>query len=163
MYFFDTFARAKAYLLRERNKIVKIMTSINFDSIREERDTQLIVAYKSTLKELGDMCPFLSRKYIVERALSKPAPKFYITNINNGLRNKLTSMTSEDDNVSSVRSYNLMYKELYRRFNESKKLHPLKKDNKIIEDIINQPAPCIYMELDTAMRKISKFISDGRL
>jgi hypothetical protein len=139
------------------------MTSINFDSIREERDAQLIVAYKATIEELGDMCPFLSRKYIVEKALNKPAPKFYITNINNGLKNKLTSMTSESDNVSNIHSYNLMYKELYRRFKELKKLYPLKNDNKIIDDIINQPAPRIYMDLDYAMRKISKFISDGRL
>jgi hypothetical protein len=139
------------------------MIDINFDSVKEERDTQLIVAYKKTLEELGDMTPHLSRVYIVEKALNKPTPKFYITSHSFKIREKLYSMNSEDDKVSGRESQNLLYKELYKRFHEEKKLHTTHNDYKIIEDIINQPAPRLYMELETAMRKISKFISDGRI
>lgn len=44
-----------------------------------QRDNDLLQAYNQTLKEYGHLSPQLTKKFLIEKTLEKPAPQFYVS------------------------------------------------------------------------------------
>lgn len=117
------------------------------NSVREMRKQDVINCFYESYKELKKSKPFATQNEVIEYAVRKKAPRFYVTFEN---ARRFISLLSRKKRLPIVNENKLeMYKEIYRRY-----IKQVKESNKrykylILEKIIEEPAPSFYLEEET--------------
>jgi len=116
--------------------------------LRQERDQDLLTAYRNVIKQLGARACQMTRESLVDLAINSQAPRYYTTpeeaaeHINHIERRGTTG--------SKHRMKQRQYEAIYRKYIVLKE--ELKGVSKmdVIEEVVKQPAECFYMELSSA-------------
>lgn len=117
------------------------------NSVREMRKQDVINCFYESYKELKKSKPFATQNEVIEYAVRRKAPRFYVTFEN---ARRFISLLSRKKRLPIVNENKLeMYKEIYRRY-----IKQVKESNKrykylILEKIIEEPAPSFYLEEET--------------
>ncbi len=116
-------------------------------SVREMRKQDVIDSFFDSLKELRKSKPFATQNEVIEHAVKKGAPRFYVTFEN---ARRFISLLSRRKKLPLVNSNKLeMYKEIYKRYMQQVKDSSKRYKYLILEKIIEEPAPSFYLDEET--------------
>lgn len=125
-------------------------------SVREMRKQDVINSFYESYKELRKTKPFATQNEVIEYAVKRNAPRFYVTFEN---ARRFISMLSRKKQLPIVNENKLaMYKEIYRRYKQQVKECNKRYKYIILEKIIEEPAPSFYLEEETFRGIIYKTI-----
>lgn len=117
-------------------------------TVTEIRKEAVIETFFRSMKILSAKNPLVSQKEIIEHAVKSMAPRFF-TSYENARR--LISLMVRKKKLPIINKNKIeMYKEIYRRFiNKSKETIMSYGSYRLLEEIIESPAPSFYMDTDT--------------
>jgi len=116
-------------------------------SVRDMRKQDVIDSFFDSLKELRKNRPFATQNEVIQHAVNKGAPRFYVTFEN---ARRFISMMARKKKIPIINSNKLaMYKEIYRRYMQQIKDCSKRYRYLILERIIEEPAPSFYLDEET--------------
>ncbi|MBE6294577.1 MAG: hypothetical protein IJE42_07970 [Bacteroidaceae bacterium] len=117
-------------------------------TVSEIRKEAVIETFFRSMKILSAKNPLVSQKEIIEHAVKSMAPRFF-TSYESARR--LVSLMVRKKRLPIINKNKLeMYKEIYRRFiKQSKEAIMNYGSYRLLEEIIESPAPSFYMDSDT--------------
>lgn len=117
-------------------------------TISESRKDAVVDIFFKTMKRLSKINPLVSQREIIEEAAKSSAPRFF-TSYESARR--LISLMARKKRLPIINKNRMeMYKEIYRRFiNMSKENMSRYGRYRILDNIIDSPAPSFYMDSDT--------------
>lgn len=117
-------------------------------TLNEDRKEAVIESYFNSMRELVSKDPFVSQREIAEHAVKSIAPRFFTTYEN---ARRIISLMIRRKKIPIINKNRIeMYKEIYKRFIKRSKENLYSYGSyKLLEDIINSPAPSFYMNINT--------------
>lgn len=129
-------------------------------SVREMRKQDVIDSFFDSLKELRQTKPFATQNEVIEHAVKKGAPRFYVTFEN---ARRFISLLARKKKLPLINRNKLeMYKEIYRRYMQQVKDCSKRYKYLILERIIEEPAPSFYLDEETFRGIIYKTLRDRK-
>lgn len=129
-------------------------------SVREMRKQDVINSFFDSLKELRQTKPFATQNEVIEHAVKKGAPRFYVTFEN---ARRFISLLARKKKLPLINRNKLeMYKEIYRRYMQQVKDCSKRYKYLILERIIEEPAPSFYLDEETFRGIIYKTLRDRK-
>ena len=116
-------------------------------SVRDTRKQDIIDSFFKTLKEQRKTRPFITQNEVIEQAAKGSAPRFYVT-FENARRFVSLLMRGKPLPITNKNKI-AMYKEIYRRYKAREKNCDNRYKYVILEDIIEEPAPSFYIDMET--------------
>jgi hypothetical protein len=124
------------------------------------RKQDVIDSFFDSLKELRQTKPFATQNEVIEHAVKKGAPRFYVTFEN---ARRFISLLARKKKLPLINSNKLeMYKEIYRRYMKQVKDCSKRYKYLILERIIEEPAPSFYLDEETFRGIIYKTLRDRK-
>lgn len=116
-------------------------------SVRDMRKQDVIDSFFDSLKELRKNRPYATQNEVIQHAIHKGAPRFYVTFEN---ARRFISLMSRKKKLPLINSNKLaMYKEIYKRYMQQIKDCGKRYRFLILEKIIEEPAPSFYLDEET--------------
>lgn len=129
-------------------------------SVREMRKQDVIDSFFDSLREVRQNKPFATQNEVIEHAVKKGAPRFYVTFEN---ARRFISLLARKKKLPLINSNKLeMYKEIYRRYMQQVKDCSKRYKYLILERIIEEPAPSFYLDEETFRGIIYKTIRNRK-
>ena len=129
-------------------------------SVREMRKQDVIDSFFDSLREVRQTKPFATQNEVIEHAVKKGAPRFYVTFEN---ARRFISLLARKKKLPLINSNKLeMYKEIYRRYMQQVKDCSKRYKYLILERIIEEPAPSFYLDEETFRGIIYKTIRNRK-
>ena len=127
-----------------------------YKSIREQRKEAVINTFFDTVKKMSAKNPYVTNKEILAKAVNEQAPRFFI---NFESARRFVSLMARKKKLPMVNKNKLaMYKEIYRRYKERCKGES--GHYKMLEKIIEEPAPSFYLDESTFQGIIYKTLRE---
>lgn len=128
-------------------------------SVSEMRKSAVIESFFKSMKLLSSKNPLVSQKEIVEHAVKSTAPRFF-TSYESARR--LISLMIRKKRLPIINKNRIeMYKEIYRRFLKKSKEQINKYGcYRLLEEIIDSPAPSFYMDSETFQGTLYKALRE---
>ena len=115
--------------------------------VREIRKQDVVNCFFESLKEVRKTKPYATQDEIIKHAVSRKAPRFYVTFEN---ARRFVSLLSRKKKLPLINSNKLaMYKEIYRRYAKRVKDCSKRYRYVVLEQIIEEPAPSFYLDIET--------------
>lgn len=118
-------------------------------TINKQKKEDVFKAYEKAIKDLGDMATLVPKDVLIEKAMSYPAPKYYIT-LEVAIRNISMMFRGIQPDMRNPMKID-MYENIYNRFVSKKE----RKNYRELEKIINSEAPSFYIEKRQFIRIIN--------
>lgn len=123
------------------------MESRNDDNVRNIRKQDVVNCFFESLREVRKSRPYATQDEIIRHAVNCKAPRFYVTFEN---ARRFVSLLSRKKRLPLSNSNKLaMYKEIYRRYKKRVKACSERYKYIILDDIIREPAPSFYLDVET--------------
>ena len=121
-------------------------SSIN-DNVRNRRKQDVVKCFFESLREIRKSRPFATQDEVIRYAVNSEAPRFYVTFEN---ARRFVSLLSRKKRLPLSNSNKLaMYKEIYRRYKQRVKECGERYRYVILDEIIREPAPSFYLDVET--------------
>lgn len=121
-------------------------SSIN-DNVRNRRKQDVVKCFFESLREIRKSRPFATQDEVIRYAVNSEAPRFYVTFEN---ARRFVSLLSRKKQLPLSNSNKLaMYKEIYRRYKQRVKECGERYRYVILDEIIREPAPSFYLDVET--------------
>ena len=121
-------------------------SSIN-DNGRTRRKQDVVKCFFESLREIRKSRPFATQDEVIRYAVNSEAPRFYVTFEN---ARRFVSLLSRKKQLPLSNSNKLaMYKEIYRRYKQRVKECGERYRYVILDEIIREPAPSFYLDVET--------------
>ena len=121
-------------------------SSIN-DNVRNRRKQDVVKCFFESLREIRKSRPFATQDEVIRYAVNREAPRFYVTFEN---ARRFVSLLSRKKQLPLSNSNKLaMYKEIYRRYKQRVKECGERYRYVILDEIIREPAPSFYLDVET--------------
>ena len=134
-------------------------TTIN-DNVRNMRKQDVVNSFFESLKEVRKTRPFATQDEIIRHAANGNAPRFYVTFEN---ARRFVSLLARKKRLPLINTNKLaMYKEIYRRYRKRVKECGERYKYIILDEIIRQPAPSFYLDIETFRGIVYKTLAHGR-
>ena len=134
-------------------------TTIN-DNVRNMRKQDVVNSFFESLKEVRKTRPFASQDEIIRHAANSNAPRFYVTFEN---ARRFVSLLARKKRLPLINTNKLaMYKEIYRRYRKRVKECGERYKYIILDEIIREPAPSFYLDIETFRGIVYKTLAHGR-
>ena len=129
-------------------------------SVRNMRKRDVIKAFFDTMKEVRTNNPLATQNEIIETAVKRNAPRFYVTFEN--ARRYISLMTRKKHLPLVNKNKMEMYKEIYSRY--LKRIRETSSHYRyvILEKIIEEPAPSFYLDEETFRGIIYKTLRERK-
>lgn len=116
--------------------------------INEAKKDAVIKTFFDTMKRMGKENPLVTNREIIERAAKSAAPRFFTTY---ETARRFVSLLIRKKRLPIVNKNKVaMYKEIYNRFMKMSRENIGKYGcYRLLENIIESPAPSFYMDCDT--------------
>lgn len=117
------------------------------NDIRRMRKKDVVDCFYSSLKEVRNKNPFATLNEVIEHAINSQAPRFYVTFEN---ARRFVSLLMRKKRLPIINENKIaMYKEIYKRYSKAVKDSSKRYKYVILEKIIEEPAPCFYIDPET--------------
>ena len=134
-------------------------TTIN-DNVRNMRKQDVVNSFFESLKEVRKTRPFATQDEIIRHAANGNAPRFYVTFEN---ARRFVSLLARKKRLPLINTNKLaMYKEIYRRYKNRVKECGERYKYIILDEIIREPAPSFYLDIETFRGIVYKTLAHGR-
>ena len=134
-------------------------TTIN-DNVRNMRKQDVVNSFFESLKEVRKTRPFATQDEIIRHAANGNAPRFYVTFEN---ARRFVSLLARKKKLPLINTNKLaMYKEIYRRYRKRVKECGERYKYIILDEIIREPAPSFYLDIETFRGIVYKTLAHGR-
>lgn len=134
-------------------------TTIN-DNVRNMRKQDVVNSFFESLKEVRKTRPFATQDEIIRHAANGNAPRFYVTFEN---ARRFVSLLARKKRLPLINTNKLaMYKEIYRRYRKRVKECGERYKYIILDEIIREPAPSFYLDIETFRGIVYKTLAHGR-
>ena len=134
-------------------------TLIN-DSVRNIRKQDVVNSFFESLKEVRKTRPFASQDEIIRHAANGNAPRFYVTFEN---ARRFVSLLARKKRLPLINTNKLaMYKEIYRRYKKRVKECGERYKYIILDEIIREPAPSFYLDIETFRGIVYKTLAHNK-
>lgn len=134
-------------------------TTIN-DNVRNMRKQDVVNSFFESLKEVRKTRPFATQDEIIRHAANGNAPRFYVTFEN---ARRFVSLLARKKRLPLINTNKLaMYKEIYRRYKKRVKECGERYKYIILDEIIREPAPSFYLDIETFRGIVYKTLAHGR-
>ena len=134
-------------------------TTIN-DNVRNMRKQDVVNSFFESLKEVRKTRPFATQDEIIRHAANGNAPRFYVTFEN---ARRFVSLLARKKKLPLINTNKLaMYKEIYRRYKKRVKECGERYKYIILDEIIREPAPSFYLDIETFRGIVYKTLAHGR-
>lgn len=130
-------------------------------SVRNMRKKDVISAFFETMKEVRTSNPLATQNEIIEMAVKKNAPRFYVTFEN--ARRYISLMTRKKHLPLVNKNKMEMYREIYNRYLKRIKETSSHYRYVILEKIIEEPAPSFYLDEETFRGIIYKTLRERKV
>ena len=130
-------------------------------SVRNMRKKDVISAFFETMKEVRTSNPLATQNEIIEMAVKKNAPRFYVTFEN--ARRYISLMTRKKRLPLVNKNKMEMYREIYNRYLKRIKETSSHYRYVILEKIIEEPAPSFYLDEETFRGIIYKTLRERKV
>ena len=130
-------------------------------SVRNMRKKDVISAFFETMKEVRTSNPLATQNEIIETAVKRNAPRFYVTFEN--ARRYISLMTRKKRLPLVNKNKMEMYKEIYNRYLKRIKETSSHYRYVILEKIIEEPAPSFYLDEETFRGIIYKTLRERKI
>lgn len=134
-------------------------TLIN-DSVRNIRKQDVVNSFFESLKEVRKTRPFASQDEIIRHAANSKAPRFYVTFEN--ARRFVSLLARKKSLPLSNTNKQAMYKEIYRRYKKRVKECGERYKYIILDEIIREPAPSFYLDIETFRGIVYKTLAHNK-
>ncbi len=125
------------------------------------RKKDVISAFFETMKEVRTSNPLATQNEIIEMAVKKNAPRFYVTFEN--ARRYISLMTRKKRLPLVNKNKMEMYREIYNRYLKRIKETSSHYRYVILEKIIEEPAPSFYLDEETFRGIIYKTLRERKV
>lgn len=125
------------------------------------RKKDVISAFFETMKEVRTSNPLATQNEIIEMAVKKNAPRFYVTFEN--ARRYISLMTRKKHLPLVNKNKMEMYREIYNRYLKRIKETSSHYRYVILEKIIEEPAPSFYLDEETFRGIIYKTLRERKV
>ncbi len=123
------------------------MESSMNDNVRNRRKQDVVNCFFESLREVRKSRPFATQDEVIRYAVNSKAPRFYVTFEN---ARRFVSLLSRKKRLPLSNSNKLaMYKEIYRRYRQRVKECGERYRYVILDEIIREPAPSFYLDVET--------------
>ena len=130
------------------------------DDVRDLRKQDVVNSFFESLKEVRKTRPFASQDEIIRHAANSNAPRFYVTFEN---ARRFVSLLARKKRLPLINTNKLaMYKEIYRRYRKRVKECGERYKYIILDEIIREPAPSFYLDIETFRGIVYKTLAHGR-
>lgn len=134
-------------------------TTIN-DNVRNMRKQDVVNSFFESLKEVRKTRPFATQDEIIRHAANGNAPRFYVTFEN---ARRFVSLLARKKRLPLINTNKqAMYKEIYRRYRKRVKECGERYKYIILDEIIREPAPSFYLDVETFRGIVYKTLAHGR-
>lgn len=117
------------------------------DTISAIRNTDVVNAFFDAVKSMRKSIPYTPQDRVIEHALKNGAPRFYTTFEN---ARRFVSLLERGRKLPLTNPNKIaMYRELHRRYCKMRECQACGRGYAILENIIEQPAPSFYIDIDT--------------
>lgn len=123
--------------------------------ISDQKKKDVFEAFKLAIKDFGEAATYVSKTALIEKAMSYPAPRFYITY--EQARRVISKMKKNSDPKISNPLKLQMYKDLYSKYMQHKKGNGYK----VIKNIIDNEAPSFYINKLHFIRLVREALKEG--
>ena len=130
-------------------------------SVRNMRKKDVISAFFETMKEVRTSNPLATQNEIIETAVKRNAPRFYVTFEN--ARRYISLMTRKKRLPLVNKNKMEMYREIYNRYLKRIKETSSHYRYVILEKIIEEPAPSFYLDEETFRGIIYKTLRERKV
>lgn len=111
------------------------------------RNEDVVNAFFDAVKSMRKDIPYTPQDKIIEHALKGGAPRFYTTFEN---ARRFVSLLERGKDLPLTNPNKIaMYRELHRRYREIRERQTCCNGYSVLENIIEQPAPSFYIDIDT--------------
>ena len=136
------------------------METIINDNVRNMRKQDVVNSFFESLKEVRKTRPFATQDEIIRHAANGNAPRFYVTFEN---ARRFVSLLARKKRLPLINTNKLaMYKEIYRRYRKRVKECGERYKYIILDEIIREPAPSFYLDIETFRGIVYKTLAHGR-
>ena len=125
------------------------------------RKKDVISAFFETMKEVRTSNPLATQNEIIETAVKRNAPRFYVTFEN--ARRYISLMTRKKRLPLVNKNKMEMYREIYNRYLKRIKETSSHYRYVILEKIIEEPAPSFYLDEETFRGIIYKTLRERKV
>lgn len=123
------------------------MKTIINDNVRNMRKQDVVNSFFESLKEVRKTRPFATQDDVIRHAAGSKAPRFYVTFEN---ARRFVSLMARKKRLPLINPNKLaMYKEIYRRYKKRVKGCGECCRYIILDEIIREPAPSFYLDIET--------------
>ena len=130
------------------------------DNVRNMRKQDVVNSFFESLKEVRKTRPFATQDEIIRHAANGNAPRFYVTFEN---ARRFVSLLARKKKLPLINTNKLaMYKEIYRRYRKRVKECGERYKYIILDEIIREPAPSFYLDIETFRGIVYKTLAHGR-
>ena len=134
-------------------------TTIN-DNVRNMRKQDVVNSFFESLKEVRKTRPFATQDEIIRHAANGNAPRFYVTFEN---ARRFVSLLARKKRLPLINTNKLaMYKEIYRRYKKRVKECGERYKYIILDEIIREPAPSFYLDIETFRGIVYKTLAHNK-
>ena len=117
------------------------------NTVSDLRNEDVVNAFFDAVKSMRKDIPYTPQDKVIERAMRDGAPRFYTTFEN---ARRFVSLLERGRKLPLTNPNKIaMYMELHRRYRETRKRQACCNGYSVLENIIEQPAPSFYIDIDT--------------
>lgn len=124
-------------------------TGANFE-FTEQRNNDLLRTYREKLRE----CKAIRRNEIIKQTVQSPSQRFWVSEERAAIVVKQMMAGNKLEGMHPMKK--TMYEEIYRRTMDMKMNNPEMTVTDIVRIIVEQPAPCFYLNPESAIVIICK-------
>ena len=115
-----------------------------------ERNAALLKAYR----EQVNATRFIRLNEIGERIVNSPSPRFWVSEERAAI--VVSAIMRGKPVLETMRPKCEMFREIHKRVIALKDIHPDWCLSKLIQEVVNSPAPKFYMEVSSALQRLFK-------
>ena len=130
------------------------------EDVRDIRKRDVVNSFFESLKEVRKTRPFASQDEIIRHAANSKAPRFYVTFEN--ARRFVSLLARKKSLPLSNTNKQAMYKEIYRRYKKRVKECGERYKYIILDEIIREPAPSFYLDIETFRGIVYKTLAHNK-